>query len=99
MTRSLVVEPMAGALGAQIRGLDLSRLTDAEERRVHELWLEYLVLFFPDQSLRPEAHIELAERFGPPEVHPFLEKLDPSHPQIVVLDSERVPAADVWHTD
>jgi len=38
-------------------------------------------------------------RFGEPEIHPFIPKLDEEHPEIVVLRAESGYIADVWHTD
>jgi len=38
--------------------------------------LEHLVLFFPDQRLSPDEHRAFAIRFGEPEIHPFIPKLD-----------------------
>jgi taurine dioxygenase len=94
---TLDVDPIAGALGAEIRGVHLGSLSDAEFAAVHEALLEHLVLFFPDQHLTPDEHRAFACRFGEAEVHPFIPKLDDEHPEIVVL--EGAARADVWHTD
>ena len=45
------IDPLAGALGAEIRGVDLTRLTDAGWREVHEAFLRYSVLAIRDQEL------------------------------------------------
>ncbi|BBB01329.1 putative taurine dioxygenase [Actinacidiphila reveromycinica] len=96
---SLDVRPISGALGAEVRGIDLEELTDAGFDRLHALLLEHLVLFFPEAAgLSPQAHEAFGSRFGELEVHPFLPKLD-GHPRIVVLDSDQGAKADVWHTD
>lgn len=93
------VRPLSGRIGAEVRHVDLRSISDAEFQQLHALWLEHLVLFFRDQRLDPAAHLALARRFGEPEVHPFLPKLDDAHPEIVVLDSETGVRADFWHTD
>jgi taurine dioxygenase len=93
------VRPMTGLIGAEIGGVDLASLDDDTFERLRELWLEHLVLFFPDQHLGPDEHVELARRFGEPEIHPFLPKLDDDHQEIVVLDSDTGVRADFWHTD
>ena len=93
------VRPVSGALGAEVRGVPLDALTDADFAAVRELLLEYLVLFLPDAAgLTPEAHKDFGRRFGELEVHPFLPKL-PGHDELVVLDSDQGAKADVWHTD
>ena len=94
---SLDIDPIAGALGAEIRGVHLGSLTDAEFAAVHDALLRHLVVFFPDQHLTPDEHRAFALRFGEAEVHPFIPKLDDEHPEIVVLEGEA--RADVWHTD
>lgn len=95
----LRVRRLTGAIGAEIDGLDLAALGDDEWAELHDLWLERLVLFFPGQShLSPSAHLEFASRFGEPDVHSYLPKLD-GYPQIVVLDSDTGVRADFWHTD
>ena len=76
---------MSGALGAEVRGVRLAELDAAGFARLRALWLEHLVLFFPDQHLQPDEHVALARRFGEPEIHPFISKLDEAHPEIVVL--------------
>lgn len=95
----LDIRPASGALGAEVRGIDLSTLTDAQFEQIHALMLKYLVLFFPGQeSLTPEAHVALGRRFGEVEVHPFLPKLD-GHPEVVLIESDKGGKADEWHID
>lgn len=99
-TKKFDVIPLTGALGAEVHGVHLAELTDQEWLTLRRLWLEHLVLFFPDQHLTPDQHIAIARRFGDDvEIHPFLDKLHADHPEIVVLDSETTGAADTFHTD
>jgi taurine dioxygenase len=98
-----VTEPqvrlIAGALGAQIHGIDLNTLTDEGFERIHDLLLEHHVVFVAGQrDLTPEAHIAFGRRFGEVELHPYLPRLD-GHPEIVIIDSEDGGKVDVWHTD
>lgn len=93
------VRLMAGALGAQIRGIDLNALTDDGFGRIHELLLKHQVVFIAGQAdLTPEAHIALGRRFGEVELHPYLPRLE-GYPEIVIIDSENGGKVDVWHTD
>lgn len=95
----LSVRRLTGSIGAEVDGVDLAALDDDVWAEIHALWLEHLVLFFPGQShLTPAAHLEFARRFGEPDVHSYLPKLD-GFPQIVVLDSDTGVRADFWHTD
>jgi taurine dioxygenase len=99
LASSLDVQPISGALGAEVRGLRLADLDDAGFQALLELWHEHLVLFFPDQHLTPEEHIALGRRFGEPEIHPFIPKVSPDHPEIVVIETGAGAKADTWHTD
>ena len=93
------ITPVSGALGAEVRGLDLERLTDDEFAGLEQALVDHLVVFLPDQHLTPDGHRALGRRFGEIEIHPFLSKLNGDFPEIVVLDGDAGARADVWHTD
>lgn len=96
------VRPVAGALGAEIGGLDLARPLD--ERALAELrraFAEHLVIFFRDQTITPAQQIAFARRFGELHVHPFTEGMR-DHPEIIEIvkePEERRNWGDNWHTD
>jgi len=92
------VRPMTGACGAEVRGIDLRALDADAWSALYAAWLEHLVLFFPGQSLEPDAHVALGRRFGEPEIHPYIPKRDDDHPEIVVIDTFG-GGVDIWHTD
>jgi taurine dioxygenase len=96
---ALEVRPLTGCIGAEVAAVDLNRLDDALWEEIRSIWLDHLVLFFPEQHLDPDTHTALGERLGELEIHPYIPKLDENHPQIVVLDSEQGAKADTWHTD
>ncbi|HEY0167511.1 MAG TPA: TauD/TfdA family dioxygenase [Jatrophihabitans sp.] len=101
MTTSIEPEVrlVAGALGAEISGIDVNTLTDEAFDRIHQLLLAHQVVFITGQTeLAPEAHIALGRRFGEVELHPYLPRLE-GHPEIVIIDSEDGGKVDVWHTD
>ncbi len=92
----------AGALGAEIRGLDLSRDLDAASvASIREAWLEHLVLFFRDQPLSAERFQAFASRFGRVIAYPFLEGLEgfPLIVPVVKLPHETVNFGGIWHSD
>jgi taurine dioxygenase len=96
------VARIAGALGAEIIGVDLSRdLDEAVVAAIRQVWLEHLVVFFRDQLLPPDRFLAFARRLGEPVEYPFLEGL-PDFPVItpvVKLEHERVNFGGLWHTD
>ena len=65
MAQSLRIEPLDATFGAVVSGLSLAALTDAQWQAVHEAWLRYALLIFPDQHLGREQQIALGRRFGP----------------------------------
>jgi taurine dioxygenase len=98
-TVALDVRPLSGALGAEVRGVQLAELTDEVFAELHRLLLRYLVIVITgQQGLPPEAHVAFGRRFGEVELHPYLPRLD-GHQEIVIIDSERGGKVDVWHTD
>ena len=103
LTVTTSIEPevrlVAGALGAELHGIDVNTLTDAGFDRIHELLLAHQVVFITGQTgMTPEAHIALGRRFGEVELHPYLPRLE-GYPEIVVINSEEGGKVDVWHTD
>ena len=59
------VIPSGRILGAEVRGVDLSRaLQSAERAAILDAWHTHLVLLFRDQSLSDEDLLRLAELFG-----------------------------------
>jgi taurine dioxygenase len=97
------VEPLAGALGAEISGLDLRKPLDANAvDEIRRAWLAHQVLFFRDQPLSVDEHKTFARRFGELHVHPVLQQMaDQGHPEVVVLESDakRPFVAERWHSD
>jgi len=97
------VEPIAGALGAEVKGVHLATpVDDATRAEIHDAWMRHQVLFFRDQAIGPEQHKAFARGFGELHVHPVLpSRRDEGHPEIVVLESDasRPFVAETWHSD
>ena len=102
MSEPLRVEPVAGALGAEISGVDLSRdLSDATVAEIRRIWLEHLVVFFRDQDLPPARFLAFARRFGQPIEYPFVKGLDdfPEIIPVLKLEQEKINFGGIWHSD
>ena len=90
----------AGALGAEVRGVELAQIDAAQAREIEALLIEHKVLFFPEQHPSPEAQLEFGARFGPVERHPHLANPTPGLPDgLFELASSEGGVADEWHTD
>lgn len=95
----LDVRPLSPTIGAEIHGIDCAAdLDDDTVAAIRRVWLERLVVFFPDQHLDDETQIAFARRFG---------ELTESHPvEPQVLERKEVHSiesgkdrTDFWHTD
>jgi taurine dioxygenase len=100
--RHIEVRPVAGALGAVVRGVDIARpLEDEVIAEVRQAFLDHLVVFIRDQKLTPRAQLAFAQRFGQPMEYPQLKGLPecPLVTPVVKLENERVNFGGVWHSD
>lgn len=98
-TTALDITPLAGALGAEVRGIDLRHASAADAATVTELLLQHKVLFFPGQFLTIDQHVALGRHFGPLENHPHLKNPFTEHPEVFELAASGGGIADEWHTD
>ena len=100
--RHVDVQPLAGAIGAEIGGVKLSkRLPDEVVEEIRRAFLAHLVIFFRDQALTPQGLVDFAARFGSPTEYPQLKGLPecPMVTPVVKLEHERVNFGGVWHSD
>jgi taurine dioxygenase len=100
--KTIEVHKIAGALGAEISGVDLARdLDDRTVAEIRRIWLDNCVVFFRNQDLAPAQFLELARLFGEPIEYPFLKGLD-GFPEIITvakLEHEKINFGGVWHSD
>jgi taurine dioxygenase len=99
---ALDIHPIAGALGAEILGIDLAHdLGDETVAAIRAAWLEHLVIFFRDQELSPEQLLTLAKRFGEPIEYPFVKGLEgfPQITPVIKLEREKINFGGLWHSD
>src|SRR6266851_4611067 len=96
------IEPIAGALGAEISGVDLRvDLGAATVAAIRRALLDHLVIFFRDQDLTPAQLIAFAGRFGTLSRYPFVAGLAdyPEVIEVAKLEHERVNFGGIWHSD
>ena len=88
---TLSIAKRSEALGAEIRGVDLSRpVSDAVFEEIKTAWYENLVIVFPDQTLTNEQHIEFSARFGPLDVHPSGKYVLRDYPELLLLTNKKM---------
>jgi alpha-ketoglutarate-dependent taurine dioxygenase len=57
--------PLTPTIGAEIRGLDLSKpLSDETVEEVRQVWLSHVIAVFPEQQVDDDQHIAFSRRFG-----------------------------------
>ncbi len=104
------VVPMAIHIGAEIRGVDLSRpLPPAQVSAVRAALLRWKVVFFHDQTLDHRKHIAAARQFGETTAGHVVYGSDGEYPQIYSVAKNRKAnrfqgqtlfrAWSGWHTD
>ncbi|HVC60747.1 MAG TPA: TauD/TfdA family dioxygenase [Acetobacteraceae bacterium] len=96
------IHPLAGAIGAEIHGVDLAAdLSDAAIAALRQALLDRLVIVFRGQDLPPARFLALAKRFGTPNEYPFVKGID-FYPEVIAvakLPDETVNFGGVWHSD
>lgn len=99
---AITVKRVAGALGAEISGVDLARELDGPTfDAIHRAFVEHEVIFFRDQTLTPEQHKAFGRRFGALNIHPYVKGMD-GHPEIMEIikePSDKVNFGGGWHSD
>lgn len=95
------IRPIAGALGAELHGIDLARLDDDMFAAIHDALLRHCVVFFRDQDITPEEQVAFARRFGDIHYHPYIAGM-PNHPEIIEVlktEADTYNFGNDWHTD
>lgn len=102
MTQSLKIRRVAGALGAEILGVDLAQeAPEATIAAIRQALLDHQVIFFRDQALTPERQAAFGRRFGPLNIHPYVAGMA-DHPEVMELIKEpedRINFGGGWHSD
>ena len=97
----MIIEPLAGALGAEVRGIDLRSIGNREFEDVRRAFLDYSVLVVRDQKLEPDDLMRFGARFGEPCFYPFVSGIDgyPYIFEVVKEETETVNFGGNWHSD
>ena len=96
------VNPVSGALGAEIKGVDISIPLEAEVvSEIRNALLKHLVIFFQNQVITPQQQLNFAEQFGIPIEYPQLKGLPdcPLVTEVTKLEHETLNFGGVWHSD
>jgi taurine dioxygenase len=99
----LSVEPVSGAGGAVVHGVDLRSVDDDTIAELRAAVVEHHVVFFREQRLTPHEQVAFSRRFGPSSPVPFVEPLA-EHPEVIAVvreasESQRYTFGSIWHSD
>ena len=99
---SLTVEPVAGALGAVVSGIDLTEVSEpADLDGLRQALADHLVVFLPEQDLSLDDLERVTDLLGGRDVTPFVDPLE-DRPYVIRVIKEPTDVlnfANAWHTD
>jgi len=95
--------PLAAAMGAEILGVDLARITDAQFAEVRDALFRHKMIYLRDQAITHAGQEAFARRFGPFAEDAYTRGV-PGHPDVQPLIKEADARPGVifgsgWHTD
>ena len=99
--KHITVSPIAGSMGAEIQGVDLTALEDEVFDELYDAWLRHHVVVLRDQEITPDQQLAFALRFGEIHYHPYMKGMD-DHPEILEIIKEpgdQYTFGSSWHTD
>ena len=71
--KHLKIRRMSPVIGAEVSGVDLdASLSEELVEEIDRARLAFRVLFFRDQDISAESHLDFARHFGELEEHPFI---------------------------
>ncbi len=98
----LTIRKVAGALGAELGGVDLSGPLDSDTIAAIRAALNaHQVIFFRNQSLTPDQQLAFGRRFGPLNIHPYVAGMA-DHPEVMEIikePSDKLNFGGGWHSD
>ncbi|MBL8674285.1 MAG: TauD/TfdA family dioxygenase [Rhodospirillales bacterium] len=98
---TITVRRMSGACGAEVLGVDVTSLSNAQWEETRRAFAEHGVIFFRDQKLTPEQHLAFARRWGPIDINRFFKAVE-GYPEIAEVRKEPEQRTNIgggWHTD
>ena len=100
VAQPLDIHPVAGRIGAEIRGIKLSGELDvATVEAIQQALVQYKVIFFREQThLDDQSQEAFAHLLGEPIAHPTVPVRDGTR-FLMELDGTRGQRANSWHTD
>jgi taurine dioxygenase len=103
------LRPLSPNIGAEVCGVEVSRVDNALFRELYQAFLRHQVLVFPPQDVPPAAQVAFARRFGEVQIHVMNQYHADGFPELYRLsnlDEQGRPKGAhpdrgtlAWHTD
>lgn len=99
---TLTVEPVAGALGAVVTGIDLAEVSEAAQLDdLRRALADHLVVFLPEQALSLDDLERVTDLLGGRDLTPFVDPLEdrPFVIRVIKEPTDVLNFANAWHSD
>ena len=98
---NMAIHPITGACGAEISGVQINALGNAEFDGIHQALVTHGAVFFRDQNIELDELVAFCRRFGPLEVHPIVDGMThaPEITKVLKPAGESASFGTGWHTD
>ena len=100
-THPYTIKRLSPSIGAELLDIDLKKpLTDSLKDEIYQALLVYKVIFFRNQDLTIEEHLDFAKNFGELEIHPFASN-DEQYPEVLKIthNEKNKGRENTWHSD
>lgn len=99
---TITITPLSPAVGAEIGEVDIAAgVSDVQFAEIRQAYADYGVIFFRDQHLSEDQHLEWAKRWSQINVNRFFQPVA-THPEIAQVLKEPDHTLNIgthWHTD
>src|SRR5271154_3631401 len=86
---TIAVDKYTPIIGAEIAGADLSKpLSNRQMDEIHRALAENSVIFFRDQHLTEEQHLDFGRKFGELHIHPAAPAAS-GHPELMIIRADK----------
>jgi len=101
--RHIEVQPIAAAMGAEVLGVDVTRITDEQFAELRHALFRHKMIFLRDQRITHGDHEAFSLRFGPFAEDAYTQGV-PGHRNVQPLikeadDPSKMVFGEGWHTD
>ncbi len=98
---TITLDKLTPIIGAELGGVDLANPSNQQMDEIHRALAENSVIFFRDQHITQEQHLDFGRRFGELHIHPAAPS-EAGHPALMIIRADKdSPRAngEGWHSD